>query len=725
MEEKTNFLNINREIKCICAGKLLPNSDREVLCVGSPTSLLVFDVHENVDLFFQEVSDGVFDLLVGTVPGIDCSMVIVGSACSVFGFDHTGKEVYWTITGDLVSVLSWCDVDEDGEKELLVGSQDFAIRTFQHEQLVNEVHESGKIAFLKPLHHLTFSFGLEDGSLGVYEGTERRWKISGSQLGSGVRLSALESFDLDGDGKPEVLSGWSDGTLNVREEGGGEVLFEDRLPSPIVGIVRGDLRGNGREEVVVVGKHGEVRGYWVIDREEGKRMSNFSSNPNSNHQTSSSSTSSSDNHEVSGAPKTISSSLRRGNEDANEREIEELGRRKKELAQELKMLEDEKNTTISAPPIPIPEDVHVELKFLKPHPMLEISLFSPRFSYISIFQVVISEVNRGLLGTHSIVVTPSNKGQRSTFSNDSFHSSSREGDDPPCSIQIPLPLHTSSSHPAPSSLELSLHLSISSQDIVVELPVSFPLPSFPSFFSVSPRRGGDITIPDGLIQCRLEEDSLANVSNWISSNFSFSNHPLSSDTNSLQALLTSPDDQVIAFKAQESGDGGVDVEMRIDSLPLASHIMTSLFSSSSSSHVRASSSFPSVWAQLESILGIVSSLGSTTTRLSADMGETAQVLKGEVIRAEDGRIRLDMEEMRGKYRESMALTRSLISHLQMRENNRNSLVSSLKQLNSIMQQMSQLRNGRERKSLIQSARKAIQQKKFDLLFDIFEHGGQE
>ena len=47
------------------------------------------------------------------------------------GFDMNGDEKFWTVTGDNVSALTFCDVDEDGEHELLVGSEDYEIRIFQ------------------------------------------------------------------------------------------------------------------------------------------------------------------------------------------------------------------------------------------------------------------------------------------------------------------------------------------------------------------------------------------------------------------------------------------------------------------------------------------------------------------------------------------------------------------------------------------------------------------
>lgn len=62
-----------------------------------------------------------------------------------FSFD--GSEIFWTVTGDNVTALAFCDVDEDGKNELLVGCEDYQIRIFQAEQVVSET--TGEVAISK------------------------------------------------------------------------------------------------------------------------------------------------------------------------------------------------------------------------------------------------------------------------------------------------------------------------------------------------------------------------------------------------------------------------------------------------------------------------------------------------------------------------------------------------------------------------------------------------
>lgn len=39
------------------------------------------------------------------------------------GFAVDGSEKFWTVTGDNVSAMAFCDVDQDGRHELLVGGE--------------------------------------------------------------------------------------------------------------------------------------------------------------------------------------------------------------------------------------------------------------------------------------------------------------------------------------------------------------------------------------------------------------------------------------------------------------------------------------------------------------------------------------------------------------------------------------------------------------------------
>ena len=55
-ESDISLLNINQTITALAAGRLDPNRKNDILVVGTKTNVLAYDVENNQDLFYKEVS---------------------------------------------------------------------------------------------------------------------------------------------------------------------------------------------------------------------------------------------------------------------------------------------------------------------------------------------------------------------------------------------------------------------------------------------------------------------------------------------------------------------------------------------------------------------------------------------------------------------------------------------------------------------------------------------
>lgn len=73
----------------------------------------------------------------------------------------------------------------------------------------------------------------------------------------------MGGYDIDGDGTDELITGWSNGKIDARSSRTGEIIFKDILGHGIAGIVTGDYRKAGRNQLIVVSQTGE--GYYQVN----------------------------------------------------------------------------------------------------------------------------------------------------------------------------------------------------------------------------------------------------------------------------------------------------------------------------------------------------------------------------------------------------------------------------------------------------------------------------
>ena len=56
LDTDVNLLSINQQVSSVCAGRLNPSAANDILAVGTQTNLLAYDVDNNSDLFYKDVS---------------------------------------------------------------------------------------------------------------------------------------------------------------------------------------------------------------------------------------------------------------------------------------------------------------------------------------------------------------------------------------------------------------------------------------------------------------------------------------------------------------------------------------------------------------------------------------------------------------------------------------------------------------------------------------------
>lgn len=203
------FLNVNRHVTSLSVARLqLPSllldassstsstrtSTRDVLLVGTKSSIQCFDLVENRDVFFKETPEAVTATtsctwqlppsFSGAHRASSTSTVCFGGGnCALTGFDalNGGNEVVWGVSGDVVSALCVSDLDGDGEPEIIVGSRDSEIRVLKGADL-DPIFEATEADAITSLADLSLSNGIGNGIA-----------LSSPNVSGGISSAAIDS----------------------------------------------------------------------------------------------------------------------------------------------------------------------------------------------------------------------------------------------------------------------------------------------------------------------------------------------------------------------------------------------------------------------------------------------------------------------------------------------------------------------------------------------------
>jgi len=73
------------------------------------------------------------------------------------------------------------------------------------------MQEIETVVSICPLENARFAYALSNGTIGTYERSNRNWRIKSRNIGI-----VLETFDINGDGIDELVTGWSNGKVISR-----------------------------------------------------------------------------------------------------------------------------------------------------------------------------------------------------------------------------------------------------------------------------------------------------------------------------------------------------------------------------------------------------------------------------------------------------------------------------------------------------------------------------
>lgn len=199
---------MNNKVTAICTGKL-SESDKDYLAIGTEANLLVYQVDDNLEIFFKEIAEGVRCMVIGKIENE--SILFVGCSTTVRGLNDKGEELFWVVNSSNypINTIILFDFNRDNDKKIILGSED-KIRIYKKDKFLQELSENAPIKQLLGMGGL-LGFILTNGTVGVYEEHLRLWRIKAK-----VVASSIASYDLLGTGSTQLITGWENGKVGLR-----------------------------------------------------------------------------------------------------------------------------------------------------------------------------------------------------------------------------------------------------------------------------------------------------------------------------------------------------------------------------------------------------------------------------------------------------------------------------------------------------------------------------
>lgn len=663
-QNEVTLLNINRKITSVTAGLLNPNLGHDVLMVGTQTSLWVYDVEENADLFFKEVHDGVNVIAFGNIMGLEAPVCVVGGNCSIQAFDFEGSELFWTVTGDNVSSLAFCDVNDDGYAELICGTEDFEMRVFHHANVIKEITETDVVIRIEALHKQRFAYALMHGTVGVYDRLSRAWRVKSKN-----RVNCIDCFDLDSDGIPELIAGWENGKVEVRSEKTGEVICKDYFQAPIAALVHADYRLDGRCTLMCLTTEGDVRG-WLP---------------------------SSTGNEQGGGHQGHNSAQELKDSDA----YRDLLTTKNDISQELMSYQEQVKQFKQGGKgsgqgiIPTDTKLNISLKCNRTQGTVELQLMTSNYSVIRAVVIFAEHLFEGeACMLHPI--PPSNN----------------------VIVQISPAKDVATQMNIKAMAGLSQN---STQYHVFEM--NYTMPKFAMYNVVDAHQLSKQ--PEGWVSFLLSERP-SRIWAWIQKSFINIDEQMPASRNSDRSVVL--DVNFTSLRSNEpllvsmTNEQGGKVTIRTDDIEVAGEMVHDLCTFCQVTELESTAHFPSEMEKFKHVLMRVDEYNAVRLKLTAEMADSANLVKALIVKAEDYRMLSDMTNLKKVFSGLQQTNGDLIAEYNKRANNHQQLLAQLKEVNMMIQKAAKLREGNAKTRVVASCRQAIKKNNIHELFQIIRSG---
>lgn len=191
---------------------------------------------------------------------------------------------------------------------------------------------------------------------------------------------------------------------------------------------------------------------------------------------------------------------------------------------------------------------------------------------------------------------------------------------------------------------------------------------------------------------------------WINRNFLLQNAiDINTNTDLKLYMISLRDGKEVAIYMDASGK----VTIETDNITLAGDLIQSLASYLNLDHLKSTADFPLEEQRCVELLEKLQDLESVKRKLNMDLGDKSSLIRNLIIRSEDARLLNDLKLMKRFYNELNELNNDVRNGYEIRVTNYNDIVSTVKELNGIIQKASRLRYGKYKADPVSLSKNAI------------------
>uniref|UniRef100_A0A6P7FNM8 Bardet-Biedl syndrome 2 protein homolog n=1 Tax=Diabrotica virgifera virgifera TaxID=50390 RepID=A0A6P7FNM8_DIAVI len=239
----------------------------------------------------------------------------------------------------------------------------------------------------------------------------------------------------------------------------------------------------------------------------------------------------------------------------------------------------------------------------------------------------------------------------------------------------------------------------------------------PRFSMYSLKEPGRNSRSDSYVEFKINE-RLQRICMWINQNFLLPNDiEFDSGPNLTLSLKCLRNDTDLDLVFEISGK----ITIYTSNISLAADIIQSIAAYLNIGNLESSASFPQEEEKVSTLMGKLQDIQNARLRLETDVADRTSQIRALIVQADDCRIN-NLNALPDQYKELMTINAELINGYNIRLQNYNEGVETMKTLNSIIQKASRLRVGSKSSNMINFCRTCLNNNSAEGLLKVIKTG---